>query len=91
MYLVRDTHGEIFALKRVTPESPVFARNQRWFLGLTDWKFNIALENQWLEDEISFGNGPFFEDILIFLGVSLVGFCFFCSAIPKVRGESFLN
>ena len=27
----------------------------------TAWKFNISSQNQWLEDEISFWNGTFFD------------------------------
>ncbi len=56
-------------------------RDQTWckcFLDHFGWisliitlpKTNISLENQWLENWISFPNGPFFGDIHSFLGGS---------------------
>ena len=42
--------------------------------GLTPWKFNIAPEEWWLEDEFPFGEGNFSGAMLNFRGVSLQWF-----------------
>ena len=51
--------------------SDFYGRFGSLFFDITPLKTNMSPENWWLEDDMSFWDGPFLGDILIFGGVTL--------------------